>query len=330
MNHSYRDEELQLWTSSGQMMQADEEPQLIPRFCILNQRGRASLWKNTDRRSSLITQPPSLSLHPRHSCLLQEAIQHSAFTSLDSLVINFSQEVTGTRLNSNVRDIFRLMTTDQCKSLIIFCDEDIPPHLSSNICYDKDSGVFMGNPGCNINDNNNVSSDLTNLTVHTLCEPNNNDSKDSQSEMVIRDCFHDGKCKCVLKSCQKCNNLGVSSGRDRNVKMSRSVSFDEEVIVYMFDQDSPISELHSEPCISHPGRHSSDLSDDTLEDIGLEWEDDFSALETNRHFQYVRHRWDRSFSLPTPGRTSLARPERLSLSQTCLFLIHVTESDLEL
>lgn len=236
MNHSYRDEELQLWTSSGQMMQADEEPQLIPRFCILNQRGRASLWKNTDRRSSLITQSPSLSLHPRHSCLLQEAIQHSAFTSLDSLVINFSQEVTGTRLNSNVRDIFRLMTTDQCKSLIIFCDEDIPPHLSSNICYDKDSGVFMGNPGCNINDNNNVSSDLTNLTVHTLCEPNNNDSKDSQSEMVIRDCFHDGKCKCVLKSCQKCNNLGVSSGRDRNVKMSRSVSFDEEVIVYMFDQ----------------------------------------------------------------------------------------------
>lgn len=226
------------------MMQADEEPQPITRFCSLDQRGSATvqLWKNTDRRSSLITQSPSLSLLPRHCCLLREPIQRSAFTSLDSFVINVSRKVTGTRHNLNTRDIFRLIrkdlnfvTTDECKSFIIFGDAAIPPHLFSNICYSKGSRILIGNTGCHINDND-VSSDLKNLTFHSPCEPSNDDSQDSQTEMVIGDYFHMGKLKSLLKSCQNCNNPGVSSERNRNVKTSKSVSFDDDVTVYMFDQ----------------------------------------------------------------------------------------------
>lgn len=233
-----------MWVSSGQMIQADEEPQPITHFCILARRGSATfqLWRSTDCRSSLITQSPSLSLLPRQCCLLQEPIQHSRFTSPDSFVTNFSQKVTGTRQNFNMRDIFRLfakdlslVTINQHKSLIIFCDEDIPPHLFSDICYTKDSGIFIGNTGCHINDNN-VSTDLKNLPVQLSCDPSNNDSEDNQSETVIRDYFHRGKFKSLLKSCQNCNNPGASSERDRNVKMRKSVSFDNDVIVYMFDQ----------------------------------------------------------------------------------------------
>lgn len=66
--------------------------------------------------------------------------------------------------------------------------------------------------------------------------------------------------------------------------------------------------------------------------VGLEWEDDFSALEKNCHFQCVGHSVSEHYtpSLPTQRCTTLSGPERFSLSQACLFLTHVTESDLEL
>lgn len=219
------------------MVQADEDPQTIARLCSLDQRGSAAvrLWENTDRRSSLTTQSPSLSPLPQYSCPLRQPFQRSAFTSLDSFVMT-------TCHNLNMRDIFRLVrkdlnfvTTDECKSFIIFCDAAIPPHLFSNISYTKDSRTLIGNTGCHVN-NKEASSDLKKVTFPLPCEPSNDDSQDSQTEMVVADSFHMGKLKSLFKSCQNCNNPGVSSERDRNVKMSKSVSFDDDVIVYMFNQ----------------------------------------------------------------------------------------------
>lgn len=53
---------------------------------------------------------------------------------------------------------------------------------------------------------------------------------------------------------------------------------------------------------------------------GLEWDDDFSAVEKSSHFQHGRHSASEFPTPPTPG--------RFLLSQRCLFLTHVTESDL--
>ncbi|XP_029311822.1 serine/threonine-protein kinase LMTK2-like [Cottoperca gobio] len=191
-------------------------------------------------------------------------------------------------------------TLNQHNSFIIFCDEDVPLPRFGGI-HAEACGTSKGDTGWH----NNMLSD----------GPNTNDSNGNQHEAVNRDHFNNLK---SLKSCRIYGAPGVLSQRDFNKR--RSVTFDDDVIVYLFDQGSPTMELHSEACSSPP--------DVTLEDSGLEWEDDFSALEKNCHFQCVRHSPQRSLSLPTRSTAALSR--RFFLSQTCLFLTHVTESDLEL
>ncbi|XP_054877119.1 class A basic helix-loop-helix protein 15 isoform X2 [Poeciliopsis prolifica] len=110
--------------------------------------------------------------------------------------------------------------------------------------------------------------------------------------------------------------------KNEKTKIKKSVSFEEDVIVYLFDQETPTLKLPSEPSTSLPFHFPSIQSDVILEDNGLQWEDDFSALECVQRSGTV--------SLPTNSWTSQARPERCSLTQTCLFLTYVTESDLEL
>ncbi|XP_077958704.1 serine/threonine-protein kinase LMTK2 isoform X3 [Gasterosteus aculeatus] len=102
---------------------------------------------------------------------------------------------------------------------------------------------------------------------------------------------------------------GGTPERDANAKKRKSVSFEDDVIVYLFDQESPTSELHCEARTAPP--------DGAFGDTGLEWEDDFSALEKRQ-----------ASTPPTPSGAAL--PRRFALSQTCLFLTHVSESDLEL
>ncbi|XP_067431563.1 class A basic helix-loop-helix protein 15 isoform X2 [Thunnus thynnus] len=338
-----RDEELQLWISSGEMMQADEELQPITCFCILAQRGSAApqLWRNKDSRSSLVSRssPFFLSLFsPRHCCLPRVPICPSTFTS--SFASKCPEEALWTRFILNMRDIFSVITKDlnmtthqdtitmnQHNKFIIFYNEDIPPQFFSDFCYAQDCWKSIGNTFCN-SDNSIVSSDLKDFTSHWLDSPNTDSSKEYQSEMVVRDNLNTCKLKSLLKSCQNYNHPGKSSGMKRNIKKKKTVSFVEDVVVYLFDQESPTLELHSETCTSLPGN----LPDVTLEDSGLEWEDDFSALEKNCQFQCVRRSVSQHYtlSLPTQSWTSMSEPEPFFLSQTCLYLTHVTESDLEL
>nr|XP_020471541.1 uncharacterized protein LOC109969174 isoform X2 [Monopterus albus] len=315
-----RDEELQLRLSSGQIIQADEEPQPI-----VDRRGNPvfQLWRNTD----VVTRSPHLSLSPQPVCLLEEPVQHSPFTFLDSFVTDSPMEAPWTRHFLNMQDSFSLITKDfnmvtrqdtvtmDQHDFIIFCD----------ICYIQDCRSFIGNTGCHVSDNYNVSSDMKNSNTHSPCDPNSSNFVDDHSETVNKDRFSVGNVKSLLKACQNCSHPGVLPRRNRNEKLKKTVSFDDDVMVYLFDQESPTSELPSElPAELHtslPSSCSCSLPDVTLEDNGLEWEDDFSALELNCHFQCVRHSQHYTFPLPTQSWTPL--------SQSCLFLTHVTDSDLE-
>lgn len=60
----------------------------------------------------------------------------------------------------------------------------------------------------------------------------------------------------------------------------------------------------------------------------LQWEDDFSVMDKACCVQCARH--FHTVPLPTRGRAAPSGPDRSSLSQSCLFLTYVTESDLEL
>ncbi|XP_068439848.1 uncharacterized protein [Clinocottus analis] len=315
-----RNEALQQPISSSETIRCDEELQAIS--CILDQRGSAAsqFWGNSGCRSDVATRPSPPSTSPHHCCLPEE--RHGC--TLSSVASSLSQrpkEAPWTRLVFNVQDIFSLIknnsnfvpqqdsvTMDRRDRLIIFCDEDIPLQRFGDIYYTGDCRTSAGESGWHIGDDNAISS------AHG---PNTNNSNGNQRELVIRDNFN--SLKSPLKSCHSCAP-GALSGSDTNVKKRKSVSFEDDVMVYLFDQESPTLELHSEA-------HTS-LPDAPLEDSGLEWEDDFSALEKNCHFQCVRQSQRHTESTPTHSSTALSR--RFFLSQSCLFLTHVTESDLEL
>ncbi|XP_054860202.1 class A basic helix-loop-helix protein 15 isoform X1 [Amphiprion ocellaris] len=305
------------------MTQADEERQPVTCFCILDQRESSTFksWRNTDCKSS------SLCLSPRHCCLLKKCIHRSTFTSMHPFVTDFPKEVAWTKLILNMRDIIGLITkylnmaTQQDtvtvhpnKKCVMFFDDFIPARLFSDLYFTQNCRIFLGHTGSHTNDNMSVDSKYSPTYCHL--DPNTN-SEDDHSETDISDKVN---LRSLLKSCQSYNHLGESSGRCRKVKLRKSVSFDDDVMVYLFDKESPTLELHSESCTSLPSSNSCNLPAVTL-DSGLEWEDDFSALEKNCHFQH---------SMPKQSWTSLPGTERCSLSQKCLFLTYVTESDLEL
>ncbi|XP_073346404.1 uncharacterized protein [Pagrus major] len=270
-----RDDELQALISSGQMIQAEEELQPITCFCILDQRGRGipQLWRNCDRTSSSVTRLPSLSIPPRQRRHLEEPTRHSTLTSFASSVSECTKEAPWTRLILNMQDMFSFfkkdlnivtqqdaVTKNQQNRLIIFCDEDIPQQLFSDTLSTEDCWTSIGDTGRHIADN----------VSHWSHAPdnNNNNSEGIQHELVSKDNFNTCKLKSLLKSCQIYAAPGGLSERDKAVKRRKSVSFDDDVMVYLFDQERPTVELHSGPCTSPPSSHSCNLPDVTLEDSG--------------------------------------------------------------
>ncbi|XP_036938499.1 serine/threonine-protein kinase LMTK2-like isoform X3 [Acanthopagrus latus] len=332
-----RDDELQVLISSGQMIPAEEEPQPITCFCILDQRGRGipQLWRSCDHISSSVTRLPCLSFPPRQRRLLEEPTHHSTLTASAHSVSECTKEAPWTRLILNMQDMFSFLKKDlnivtqqdavtekQHNRLIIFCDGDIPQQLFSDTLRTEDCWTSPGDTAGQVTDNASHWS--------LLPDNNNNNSEGIQHELVSRDDFNTCKPKSLLKSCQIHAAPGGLSERDGAVKRRKSVSFDDDVMVYLFDQESPTVELHSGSCTPPPSSHSCNLPDVTLEDGGLEWEDDFSALEKSCHFQWIKHSVPQHCTLSLPTRSCSALSRRRFLSQTCLFLTHVTESDLEL
>lgn len=62
---------------------------------------------------------------------------------------------------------------------------------------------------------------------------------------------------------------------------------------------------------------------------GLEWEDDFPAMEKSCHFRCARQTVSQPHTLTLPIQSCAALSRRFFLPQTCLFLTPFTESDLD-
>ncbi|XP_068161424.1 uncharacterized protein [Antennarius striatus] len=289
---------------SGQMVQADgmlQHPFFV--FCILNQRQSATspLRRNKDRRSRLTLLLP-FSIPSGRFSLPVEASYHLSDTeeTLWSQLVETVPEF----LRCIKKDLNHLtqdaITKNQLYKLSLFCDEDILLHIYSTKCH--------------IEDCKNMLNHLKNSTAHSPNGPSNNsnDWKRINSELISRD---------DLVEPRICNT-SVSCERNKNTKKRMSVSFDDDVIVYLFDKESPIVELHTGPCTSLLSNFS---CKDTSENPGLEWEDDFSTLEKSYQFQCVTESVSRYYDLQPS-----ARSRHFFLSQSCLYLTYVTESDLEL
>nr|XP_046232903.1 uncharacterized protein LOC124052551 isoform X2 [Scatophagus argus]XP_046232904.1 uncharacterized protein LOC124052551 isoform X2 [Scatophagus argus] len=311
------------------MIQADEELQPVACFCILDERGGAApdIWRN---RPSLVTWPPSFSILPQLCHPHMEPTHHSTLVSLPSYVSECLKKDPWTRFILNMQGVLSFnrkdlntviqqaaVTKNPHNRFIIFCYEDTLLQLSGDT---EDHRMSIWDTCWHI----------SNSSAHWLHGPNTNTTKGIQHELNGRDNFNTCSPKSTLKSCEIYTAQRVLYRKEDNVKRKKGVSFDDEVIIYLFDQESPTMELHSGPCTSLQSTYSCNLSEVTLEDSGLEWEDDFSALEKSCHFQCGRQSVSQLYtpSLPTQSCTALSR--RLFLSQTCLFLTHVTESDLEL
>lgn len=201
------------------MVLSDEKQKPITCFCILDQRGSATpdLWTDADLRSSLVTRSsPQPALH------LQEA-------PWTRLVINMQDIFPFITKNVNLPTQQRATTTkDRPERFIIFCGENIPAPLFSDVDYTQDFRTVRDNTGCQVVDNNNVSGDLKDST-----DPNNN-YEDDQNETATRDNVNLHTRKSLLKPCQDYNCPADSPRRDR--KLRKSVSFDDDVMVYLFDQ----------------------------------------------------------------------------------------------
>lgn len=239
-----------MWISSGQMIQVDGELQPITCLCILAQRGCATpqLWRNKDSRSILVSQssPFFLSLFSPRQCR-PPRVPMCPLTFISSFASQNPKQGPWTRVMLNMRDIFRVIAKDlkaateqdtitmNQQKFIIFCNEDVPPQFFSNFCYTQDCWKSMGNTFSN-SDNSIVSNDLQNFTSNWLDSSITDSSKEHQSEMVVRDNLNTCSLKSLLKSCQNYSHSEESSGKKRNIKKKKTVSFVDDVMVFLFDQ----------------------------------------------------------------------------------------------
>lgn len=157
--------------------------------------------------------------------------------------------------------------------------------------------------------NNNFEDVFQSMELDWSDAPNNND----QHEQSQRDVIDEGQTDGYI--CDEGRTEEMSAGVRR-----KSVSFADDVIVYLYDKDSPTEE-------SHPESSSSLISEILFDDNGLEWDDDFLALEEKcRPHSRPRRRTSALRSLDW----TVKRPKRFALPQSVLFLTHVNDSDLEL
>lgn len=120
------------------------------------------------------------------------------------------------------------VTENQHNRLIIFCDEDIPQRLFSDILPTEDCWTTIADADRQVTDNLSHWSNAP--------DSNNNNSEGIQHELVSKDDFNTCKLKSLLKSCQLYAAPGGLSEGDEAVKRRKSVSFDDDVKVYLFDQ----------------------------------------------------------------------------------------------
>ncbi|XP_072229063.1 class A basic helix-loop-helix protein 15 isoform X2 [Leuresthes tenuis] len=273
-----RDEKIRMSMTPRQMIQADEKQQPVTCFCILDQKGNTTLRsrRNADGGSSSQIKSSSFAFSPQHCRSLNDNIKQSTFTFLDSTVKDFLKTKTWIVPLSHMRDIFSLITSNlvvvtQQHSItmdaiyrFIICVEDcLPAQLFSDAYPSQHWKTFNGQNDCCSSDNKNVSTIKHSTTQRPFESIPSSEDVGSETSNTQNLGNH-------LKSRQN-NNPKEALGKEGNVKIRKSVSFDEDVLVYLFDQESPTVELHPEHCIFPPCSCSSTPAVVPSEDAGNVW-----------------------------------------------------------
>ncbi|KAM3592165.1 uncharacterized protein V6R79_013908 [Siganus canaliculatus] len=222
--------------SSGRMIQPDEKLHVTISF---RRRGPSHpLWRHSDL---VETRPSSSSLSPRQRCLLASFL--SKLLKLNSwkrLTLNnpdflsFGKKETGFAAQQNA------VIKSGHDRIIVFCDEDTPLQLFGDPVHTEDCTAFIRDSSWTFGSD--VLNCLKNVSGHRTHSSNTSN------------CGRDNADTCNLES------VRGSSGKARKRK---SVSFADDVLVYLFDQESPDVELHSGLCTSSPSSFP-----DVLEDSG--------------------------------------------------------------
>ncbi|RVE59413.1 hypothetical protein OJAV_G00188090 [Oryzias javanicus] len=305
-----REAEPQWLMSSGE---TEEEQQSL--VCVLHPNERnvnRKPWRPTDQRSSFLTRSAYFPLSDHDS---QKKLQESVFAFPDPVFPESPKTQKGHILraedisivipnNLNVSNRHHSMNKNTVNGCIILCDDWELFHSIRN--WGKFAGHYW-------TVDNMFMSTLKPSFIQKSLSPI---TEDAANGNLINLQSH-------LQICPNSNDPGESAGQDG--KRKKSVSFDEDVTVYLFDQEIPTVELHSD---SDPFRPCSWFHHmrTVEEDSGWEWEDDFQTLENTHHFQTA----PRTVSLPSLEWTSPCRPKNRSLPHTCLVLTYIPESDLEL
>lgn len=236
MNSTHREAEPQRLMSSGE---TEEEQQSLTCVCILHPNERnvnRKPWRHTDQRSSFLTQSAYFPLSDHDS---QKKLQESVFAFPDPVFPESLKTQKGNILstkdissvipnNLNVSNRHNKNTVSGC---IILCDGWELFHPIRNWgkfpghCWTMDN-MFMLKPSI-------IQKSLSPIT------------EDDANGNVINLQSH-------LQMCRNSNDPGESAGQDGNGKRKKSVSFDEDVTVYLFDQVSlSFCSLKSLTGISH-------------------------------------------------------------------------------
>lgn len=218
--------------------------------------------------------------------------------------------------------------------MILYTDDDdcaelLPQKLDDNVCYRDGEGE---------SDNGNVGDHHASLTGDARCALENLNSK--RCRVPSLDGPDEGQREVSLDGNENTVTHHTSKHPDRRtvkhgVLHRRTVSFCDEVIVYLFDQENPTRPSLSSASFDEPPSTPSSCPDyhqDLALDHGFEWEDDITALAWARPAKANCHR-GRRHSDPSPQRlhspSQQESPQRYQLRKTCLVLTHVPESDLE-
>lgn len=293
----YNDQELkkrgsstQLWISKSQLSPNETEQQSF--FCLCD----------CERPSILSTCSPS-STSPLPALDTCRHRIHTAFSVTNAFGSPWMDLVN---TSDNVNVFIRNINCNSKEEIVILYNDNILTKLlpeSGFTCRDSGS---VGIPGRCMN--NNIEGVFKCIDIDKV-----NISKEDH---------HDQSQRNVIKE-QTDSDMSDDGCTWKTRKIRRkSVSFSDDVVIFLYDKDSPAKK-------SHPESPSSLISEILFDDNGLEWEDDFLALEKNCQPRTYPKTCRSIFSLPTQNWT-VNEPKSLVLSQSCLFLTHVNESDLEL
>ncbi|XP_016890358.1 uncharacterized protein LOC103382409 isoform X2 [Cynoglossus semilaevis] len=301
-----REEELHLLYSSGQVTLAEQKLQLTSDLFVPDHTESIALnlRRNTDLRSDLTT------LH-----------QHCCFLENNCTVLQCPQEAPWTRLVLNPQDILAFIRGNgmnlTSQPRVLRMDH------SNNVIISRGDLVAAGLfPDCRtIEENTDFHFRHHNSGSHDNPRPDpNNNPEVHHCETTSGENLNIHSHKGLLKAPENLCGPGESSGKDKKIR-KKSVSFDDDVMVFLFDQESPTEDL---TCGTHKPPPTPEIQ---AEENALEWEDDFSALEDS--FQHVGLSQRHICTPPTHMWPAPTRPQRYLLSQNHLFLTHVNESDLE-